>query len=301
MLTVDFARLPIRPGTRLLDLGCGAGRHAFEAARRGARVVALDMDRKELDQVAAIAAAMDEAGEIPEGASIRTSSGDATAMPFDDGSFDVVIAAEVMEHIPTDQAAMHEVARVLRPGGVAAVTVPAWLPERVCWLLSDDYHNVPGGHVRIFTRRELEVKMARAGLVVGGHHHAHALHSPYWWLKCAVGVHDDAHPLASAYHKLLVWDIMKKPAVTRLADEALNPLIGKSLVVYATKPAVIRAPNPADTVLAGTVPADPVPAGTVPAGTVPADTVPADTVPADTGPADTGRPAAAAEGAHAAA
>jgi SAM-dependent methyltransferase len=246
MLTVDFARLPIRPGTRLLDLGCGAGRHAFEAARRGARVVALDMDRKELDRVAAVAAAMDEAGEIPAGASIRSSSGDATAMPFDDESFDVVIASEVMEHIPADQAAMREVARVLRPGGVAAVTVPAWLPERICWLLSDDYHNVPGGHVRIFTRHEVETKLARAGLMVGGHHHAHALHSPYWWLKCAVGVHDDAHPLASAYHKLLVWDIMKKPAATRLADQALNPLIGKSLVVYATKPAVVAAPIPAD-------------------------------------------------------
>jgi hypothetical protein len=106
----------------------------------------------------------------------------------------------------------------------------------VCWALSDDYHNVPGGHVRIFTRRELEIKLQRAGLVVGSSHHAHALHSPYWWLKCAVGVHDDDHPLASAYHKLLVWDIMRKPAVTQLADRALNPLIGKSLVVYATKP-----------------------------------------------------------------
>ena len=125
-------------------------------------------------------------------------------------------------------------ARVLRPGGIAAVTVPAWLPERICWRLSDDYHNVPAGHLRIFTRAELETKLARAGLTVGGHHHAHALHSPYWWLKCAVGVHDDKHPLASAYHKLLVWDIMRKPAVTRLADRALNPLIGKSLVVYAT-------------------------------------------------------------------
>jgi hypothetical protein len=131
---------------------------------------------------------------------------------------------------------------VLRPGGIAAVTVPAWLPERICWLLSDDYHNTPGGHVRIFTRPELEAKLARAGLTVGGHHHAHALHSPYWWLKCAVGVHDDAHPLAQAYHKLLVWDIMRKPAVTRLADKALNPAIGKSLVVYATKPAAARAP-----------------------------------------------------------
>jgi hypothetical protein len=50
-------------------------------------------------------------------------------------------------------------------------------------------------------------------------------------------VHDDDHPLAGAYHRLLVWDIMRRPAITRVADRALNPLIGKSLVVYATKPA----------------------------------------------------------------
>jgi SAM-dependent methyltransferase len=256
VLTVDFGRLPISPGARVLDLGCGAGRHAFEAARRGARVIALDADRKELDQVAAVAAAMDEAGEIPAGASIRAAAGDATAMPFEDGAFDVVIASEVMEHIRADQAAMDEVSRVLRPGGTAAVTVPAWLPERICWLLSDDYHNVPGGHVRIFTQHELQTKLGRAGLLVGGHHRAHALHSPYWWVKCAVGVHDDGHPLASAYHKLLVWDIMRKPAATRIADQALNPLIGKSLVIYASKPlAAAASPAPAGAA------ASPAPAG----------------------------------------
>jgi SAM-dependent methyltransferase len=245
MLTVDFRRLSILPGTRLLDLGCGAGRHAFEAARRGAQVVALDTDLGELHQMSAIAAAMAEAAEIQVPASILATAGDATAMPFPDGSFDIVIAAEVLEHIPSDQNAMAEVARVLRPGGVAAVTVPAWLPERICWLLSDDYHNVPGGHIRIFTRHELETKLRRAGLNVGDHHHAHALHSPYWWLKCLVGVHDDEHPLASAYHRLLVWDIIRKPAVTQLADRALNPVIGKSLVVYATKPAAASpAPRP---------------------------------------------------------
>jgi SAM-dependent methyltransferase len=243
MLTVEFTRLSIQPGTRLLDLGSGGGRHAFEAARRGAEVIALDLDHAELERVAAVAAAMAEAGELQVPASIMTSIGDATRMPFRDDTFDIVIASEVMEHIPADEVAISEVARVLRPGGVAAVTVPAWLPERICWLLSDDYHNVRGGHVRIFTRFELETKLARAGLLVGGHHHAHALHSPYWWLKCAVGVHDDDHPLASAYHKLLVWDIMHKPAVTQLADRALNPLIGKSLVVYATKPAA-RATQP---------------------------------------------------------
>jgi SAM-dependent methyltransferase len=236
VLTVDFARLPVGQGTRVLDLGCGAGRHAFEAARRGARVVALDTDLAELTSVSAMTAAMADAGEIPAAGGAAAVTGDATAMPFPDGCFDVIIAAEVLEHIPADRAALAEITRVLAPGGTLAVTVPAWLPERICWLLSDDYHNVPGGHIRIFTRHELSTKLTAAGLDVGGHHHAHALHSPYWWLKCAVGVHDDANPLATAYHKLLVWDIMKAPRTTRLADKAFNPLIGKSLVVYATKP-----------------------------------------------------------------
>jgi hypothetical protein len=236
VLTVDFDRLPVGPGTRVLDLGCGAGRHAFESLRRGAHVVALDTDLAELRAVSAMVAAMAEAGEVPPAGRAACAAGDATAMPFPDGSFDVVIAAEVLEHIPADQAALREITRVLAPGGTAAVTVPAWLPERICWRLSDDYHNVPGGHVRIFTRRELETKLATVGLTVGGHHHAHALHSPYWWLKCAVGVHDDQHPLARTYHRLLVWDIMQRPKITRLADRALNPVIGKSLVVYATRP-----------------------------------------------------------------
>jgi SAM-dependent methyltransferase len=220
----------------VLDLGCGGGRHAFEAFRRGGSVVALDADAGELDQVACMLEAMREAGEARPGADARAVRGDATALPFADGAFDRVIAAEVLEHIPDDQRALREIARVLRPGGLAAVTVPAWLPERICWSLSDDYHNVPGGHVRIYTRQELEVKLRAAGLGACGHHHAHGLHSPYWWLKCAVGVHDDDHPLASAYHRLLVWDIMKQPRLTRLAEQALNPVIGKSLVVYAGKP-----------------------------------------------------------------
>ena len=219
----------------MLDLGCGGGRHAFEAARRGARVVALDTDRAELDRVTATFTAMTEAGELPGGAAGLAVAGDATRIPFPDGAFDKVIAAEVLEHLPADQIAMNEIARVLRPGGMAAVTVPSWLPERICWRLSDDYHNVEGGHIRIFTRRELDTKLTRSGLTVTGHQHAHGLHSPYWWVKCAVGVHNDGHPLASAYHKMLVWDIMRKPALTRYAERALNPVIGKSLVIYADK------------------------------------------------------------------
>jgi len=237
VLTVDFTRFPLRPGDRVLDLGCGGGRHAFEVLRRGADVVAFDRDTAELENVAAMFAAMSKAGEVPEGASGTTVSGDALDMPFPDASFDHVIAAEVLEHIPDDVTAISEIVRVLKPGGFLAVTVPSFLPERICWALSEDYHTAPGGHIRIYTLAELRAKLKAAGLRVGPHHYAHGLHSPYWWIKCAVGVNNDDHPLAKAYHELLVWDIMKRPAATRIAEALLNPLIGKSVVVYARKPA----------------------------------------------------------------
>lgn len=236
MLTVDFSRFPLAPGDRVLDLGCGAGRHAFECYRRGAQVVALDQNGEEIREVAKWFAAMEEAGEAPAGASATAMEGDALNLPFPDDSFDVVIISEVMEHIPDDKGVLAEMVRVLRPGGRIAVTVPRYGPEKVCWALSDAYHEVEGGHIRIYRGDELLGKMREAGLEPYGTHHAHGLHSPYWWLKCAFGVDNDKALPVQAYHKLLVWDIMKKPLATRLAERALNPVIGKSFVVYATKP-----------------------------------------------------------------
>ncbi len=236
MLTVDFDRLGLRPGERVLDMGCGAGRHAFEMYRRGADVIAFDQDADELSGVRDLFVAMAEAGEVPAGAEADVKEGDALSLPFADGEFDRVVAAEVLEHIPADIEAITELARVLRPGGTLAVTVPRWFPELVCWKLSDDYHNNPGGHIRIYSDKELVGKVVGAGLELEGKDHAHGLHTPYWWIKCAVGVSNDDHPLARAYHRLLVWDIMRRPLVLRAADRVLNPLVGKSMVLYFRKP-----------------------------------------------------------------
>ncbi len=237
MLTVDYARLGVEPGDRLLDLGCGFGRHAFEAARRGASVVALDAGADEVAQVRATLGAMVDAGELDPGHPALAVRGNALALPFADGAFDRVIASEVLEHIPDDCAAMRELARVLRPGGTMAVTVPRCLPETVNWALSDEYHDTPGGHVRIYRRSTLARRLRDAGLEPTGHHHAHGLHAPYWWLRCLVGPSNDTHPAVRAYHRVLVWDIVSAPLVTRLADHVLNPFVGKSLVLYLTKPA----------------------------------------------------------------
>jgi SAM-dependent methyltransferase len=239
MLTVRYEWLGLQPGDLVLDLGCGFGRHAFEAARRGARVVAADMADGELKEVHNTFGAMADAGEVSMARLAGTVQGDATRLPFTSGSFHRVIASEVMEHIPDDAAAAAELARVLRPGGVLAVTVPTEWPERVCWKLSEEYHApfVAGGHVRIYSEKALRTRLADAGLVPGRSHHAHALHSPYWWLRCAVGPTNETNPAVRAYRKLLEWDITAQPAVTRWADRLLNPVLGKSLVVYARKPA----------------------------------------------------------------
>jgi SAM-dependent methyltransferase len=236
VLTVDFDRIGVGPGTKVIDVGCGAGRHSFEAYRRGADVVAFDQDAGELDNVETLLRAMAETGEAPASARAETVTGDALALPYPDGTFDCVIASEILEHLPSDGAAIDELIRVLKPAGALVVTVPRWLPERVCWLLSDDYHSNEGGHVRIYRASELRARISGAGMAFNHTHFAHGLHTPFWWLKCLIGVSKPSHPAVTAYHRLLVWDITRRPRLTRWAESALNPLVGKSVALYFEKP-----------------------------------------------------------------
>lgn len=238
MLTIRFDRLGVQPGDLVLDAGAGFGRHAFELARRGANVVALDYAADEVIATRNVFGGMLDAGEIDAARYVGVLRGDATKLAFADGSFDRVITSEVLEHIQADVDAIAELVRVLKPGGTFAATVPTWFPEKINWMLSDEYHapKSVGGHVRIYTATELKAKLRSAGLEVVGSHHAHALHSPYWWLKCAVGPRRTDSRAVNSYQKLLEWEIVKQPLGMKLLERGLAPVLGKSLIVYGRKP-----------------------------------------------------------------
>jgi SAM-dependent methyltransferase len=229
VLTIRYESLELRPEHLLLDLGCGAGRHTFEALQRGARVIAADLDDSALKDVHQVAAAMFPAP------SLLCVTSDALRLPFADTTFDHIVVSEVLEHIPSDEVAMAEIERVLKPGGTLAVSVPRWWPERICWALSREYHSNDGGHVRIYRRSQLLRRLSRGRLSLTSSHHAHALHAPYWWLKCLVGVRNEDAPLVRAYHRFLVWDMESRPTWVRLIEKTLNPLAGKSAVYYLRK------------------------------------------------------------------
>jgi SAM-dependent methyltransferase len=235
MLTVDFRKLRLKPGDRVLDAGCGMGRHVCEAFRtEGVDVVGVDLNWEDLCKTATTLYLM----HAQDGGDLRRcliSRADVTDLPFRDGAFNVVICSEVLEHIPDNHKAVRELIRVLKPGGDLVVSVPRFLPERICWALSEAYHHEPGGHIRIYRRRELRALLEGAGATCREVGYKHGLHAPYWWLKCLVGHKNEQSRPVKLYKRFLEWDIIKRPQLTRTLDRILNPFIAKSIVFYLKK------------------------------------------------------------------
>ena len=139
----------------------------------------------------------------------------------------------MLEHLPDDAAAMAELARVLRPGGTLAVSVPRYGPEVVNWALSDRYHRVPGGHVRIYRRRQLLERL--------GERRPGAGRAPTTRTRCTArtgGCGASSGPRTTSIPPCAPttasWSGTSPPArpFTRVPERMLNPLLGKSLVVY---------------------------------------------------------------------
>ena len=235
MLTVDLDKLALAPGQTCLDVGCGEGRHTLAAyLLEGVHALGIDLSEQDL---AIATQRIDDMMLHAPGGEIGFAAGDATGLPLSDESVDAAIASEILEHIPNYLAVLEELWRVLKPGGRLCISVPRQWPEWICWQLSEGYRTTPGGHIRIFDATHLAREVARQGFVLTGRGSAHSLHVPYWWLKCLFWRSDPEPWPVRLYHQLLVWDLMKRPWITRAVDALLNPIMGKSIVLYFTKPA----------------------------------------------------------------
>ena len=236
MQTVDFSRFPLNDGDVVLDLGCGEGRHVISAyVEANVHSFGVDLCLDDLKTTRDKFADFAEPGNSEK--SFGLSSANALELPFADDTFDKVICSEVLEHIPDYRGALREIERVLKPGGLFCASVPRRWPEKICWALSDGYYKVPGGHVRIFHGRELRNEIEHLGFEHYSRHWAHALHAPFWWLKCLFWKSQDTNWLIRQYHRLLVWDLLESPAFTRMLEKSMNPIMGKSVVMYFRKEA----------------------------------------------------------------
>lgn len=230
MLTLQVRYLPLKPGDKVLDLGCGEGRHLTGLLETGIKLelFGIDINLKDLEATSKKLATW-YPDQKQQCHLVQTNG---LNLPFADNSFDHVICSEVLEHVEDYEAMLNEIQRLIKVDGHVCISVPRAWPEKICWRLSKEYYEVKGGHLRIFNAKTLRAKISALGLDCYKQHWSHALHSPYWWLKCLFWKNTKDNFLLRGYHALLVWDLMKKPTLTVYLEKLLNPIIGKSVVMY---------------------------------------------------------------------
>jgi SAM-dependent methyltransferase len=173
-LSIDPALLPSGASARVLDVGCGDGRHIAEAALRGCYAVGVDYDPAELHR------ARQRLGTL----GVALVAADASRLPFRDGAFDAAICTETFEHLPDDVGAMRELSRTLRAGGTLLGAVPSHFTELVFFRLSRGYRNAPGGHVRIYAPKRLFDRLRGEGFSIASMRYVHFVDSLFWLRFC---------------------------------------------------------------------------------------------------------------------
>ena len=233
MLTFNFKKYNLNHNGSMLDVGCGEGRHIFGVMQEcpTMKCVGLDMDEYSLKKAEEGYSYFESISEV--GAEFI--KGSAYSLPFPDNTFDLIVCSEVLEHLHEYNDAVIEINRVLKPGGKFFASVPAFWPEKICWYLSKEYQNQPGGHLRIFDQKKLIHEIESRGFLFLSSEKFHSIHSPYWWLRCFFWKSQEKNLLVKVYKKILERHILKKPRIIDNIDKLMNPIMGKSFSMYFKK------------------------------------------------------------------
>lgn len=231
MLTVNFDLLKVNRGERVLDAGCGSGRHTLHLCKMPCVVIAMDLVEEELMRAKYFIALMD--GRKEKSALCETLIADVHHLPFRDESFHKIVCSEVLEHIADDTLGLSELVRTLIKGGEIAISVPTFFSEALFGTLSKEYFNTPGGHIRKYRARALAGMISDQPLTILAVRHEHSFHTAYWLLRCIFGLHREKALIPRLYKKLLDWSITSRSL--KPFDLLFNHIFPKSIVFYARK------------------------------------------------------------------
>ncbi len=234
IVNVDFRRhFHLERGERVLDLGCGNGRHTLEAARFPVRVVGLDFSRDDLRAARFMYSDLKRKGEAI--GHVDFIVGDAQNLPFRDGAFDKALCTEVFEHIPDDRRGIREFLRVTKHGAPVAVSVPNYWPETVFWKLSWDYWHTPGGHVRRYRPGEMWRILEGTGMEVHFQRNRHSFQAIYWFLRCLFGLPRENFLPVKTFYRFINWHHARRLKLLERIEATANLAIGKDMILYGRK------------------------------------------------------------------
>ncbi len=190
-LMLKLLRANLQSGSLVLDAGCGSGSLLFKLGRFDCMVHGIEQSNEFVEMLRSRvkASGLSHIGHIRHGSVVD--------IPYPDKTFDVIVSGEVLEHVRDDIRAVMEFYRVLRPGGVCVVSVPA---TPALWDFSDEW----AGHLRRYTKEDLLDLFEKKGFIVED--------VRYW-----------GFPFVRLYHQFLYLPYVRRKTSHGVSEDAIKP------------------------------------------------------------------------------